>query len=898
MAKVVLIGWPGADSAPLNALIDAGEMPCLTQIVDQGAIGSLAGNRPVVAPLVWNSIATGTRAYQHRILGLHTVDERSAEVAPISAATRGVPAIWEILAMYGLRCGVVGWWATHGSRLADSCVVSEAFGHPALAATAELTERSIHPASLHNVLAPLWVHPEEMDKDAVSFFFPDDFDLSRVPRPVLTAVAEALAFSASRHAAFTKLISDETLDFAAVCLPLLESFAPALVSYGPVLKHNKEAGELVRYALNAGYKLLDQFLQRTLELCGKDVTVLLVSPYGAKFGARERVPPHLRPNGILIAAGSTIEKDSIIHGANALDIAPTLLQLFDLPVGHKMEGRVLAELFREPRTTTIATSWPEQYPLTGNQESGPDDPVSLDTIGRTLAAHFARLQVVDSMIPMRPDVRRVRERMRWYLALSFLDGRNPSRALPLLEELSHEEPESDLYALRLAGCQLQLNMLQEARASVDLVLAMSPDSTAARMLLARLEQRSGHAEPALRQLQELERMNPGGVFLYDQMGLAYLRLRHWPQAIEQFRKALELEPDDAAAYLGVARGSLGARCYEDAADAALSSIGISYQQPVAHYILGLALARQEKTEQALKAFEVAAVLAPESPRAHYQLLRFKRSLGASEAELAPHRRAVAGMTRGKREIQAQISEQAERREEQRRALTAARRQRDASEWEEAVLAGYPDMPRDSTPMNLTVVSGLPRSGCSLVAQMLAVGGHELHSDKPGDPTVSDWLALRQLPRKPDVLDEARGKAVKILSPLLSALPQVHHYKILFVHRPLAEIVMSQQQVLQQCGRDLDMTFSAAEGARLLARHRSAVLGWLRIAPNIDLLELDYPKLCEEPAVYIDQIVDFIGQDRLPFFQNMSAVVDDSRHRVRLDSDSIPDELRFNLLFAT
>ena len=897
MPKVVLVGWPGADLGLLHTLLDAGEMPCLQQVLEHGVTGALSGVRPVVAPLVWSSVATGTRAYQHNVLGIRAVDERTGDVRPLTAATRGVPALWEILSKHSHRCAVVGWWGTHGSRDTDACVVSEAFGHPALAATATLVEGAITPPRLRTTLTELWVHPEEMDEAALSFFFPDEFDASQLPHPALTVIAEALAFTASRHAVFTWLVEHEQWDFGTVCLPLLESLAPALMTYLQARGERVSPPELelFRHVLAAGYKLLDQFLQRTLELCGKDVTVLVVSPYGYGFShGAERTS--LRGSGLLVVAGPSIRTDTLVHGANALDIAPTLLQVFELPVGRDMEGRVLAELFKDPPDIATVSSWRDQLPVSNDDSAEPNEPIYLDTVGRALQGHFAALGVVEPTDVVRRHAQRVREQTRWNLALSFLDGQQPSRALPLLEDLSYQEPENAVYALRLAACQLHLGMLDAARASIDLVLTLWPDSVAARMLMARLELQAGHAGPSLQQLQDVERLSQvGSVFLHDQLGLAYLRLRRWSEAIKQFQRALEIEPDDASAYLGIARAALGARRFGDAVDAALSSIGIAYQQPAAHYILGLALARQEKFEKALKSLAVAAAMAPNSVRAHYQLLQLKRSLGATEAELVEHRRAIS-TARDKIKTPAELSVAAGAREDRRREVTVERRRLAALERAESVQTESLDTQETRVPMNLVVVSGLPCSGCSVVVQMLAAGGLPILSDDPLGQTVTDWSPARLLSAKPQVLADAQGKAVKVLSPLVLALPLIHHYKILFVHRPIAEIVVSQQQVLARSGQSLQ-GLTPEEAGRLLARHRSAILTQLRVAPNVDLLELDYPALCRDPGPCIDQIVDFIGREQLPRAVAIREVVDESRHHVRVDSEMVPEALRFNLLFA-
>src|ERR1700685_2410523 len=101
---------------------------------------------------------------------------------------------------------------------------------------------------------------------------------------------------------------------------------------------------------------------------------------------------------------------------------------------------------------------------------------------------------------------------------------------------------------------------------------------------------------------------------------------------------------------------------------------------------------------------------------------------------------------------------------------------------------------------ITIVSGLPRSGTSLMMQMLAAGGVPVLSD--GERTADadnprgyvEWERIKRLPQEPNCIDQAESKAVKVVSQLLFALPAGHNYQILFMERPLSEVVGSQPEL--------------------------------------------------------------------------------------------------------
>src|SRR5208283_3954323 len=106
---------------------------------------------------------------------------------------------------------------------------------------------------------------------------------------------------------------------------------------------------------------------------------------------------------------------------------------------------------------------------------------------------------------------------------------------------------------------------------------------------------------------------------------------------------------------------------------------------------------------------------------------------------------------------------------------------------------------------ITIVSGLPRSGTSLMMQMLVAGGMtplsdgERKADTDNPRGYLEWERIKQLPKEPGLIAEAEGKVVKVVSQLLLSLPEGPHYRIVFMQRPLAEVLKSQEQMLKRRG---------------------------------------------------------------------------------------------------
>jgi hypothetical protein len=153
---------------------------------------------------------------------------------------------------------------------------------------------------------------------------------------------------------------------------------------------------------------------------------------------------------------------------------------------------------------------------------------------------------------------------------------------------------------------------------------------------------------------------------------------------------------------------------------------------------------------------------------------------------------------------------------------------------------------------ITIVSGLPRSGTSLMMQMLDAGGLKALTDKvrgSDEDNPRGYYELESVKRTktdPSWLDEAAGRVVKMVHVLLYDLPRDHAYRVLFMKRDLREVVRSQGVMLRRRGtKGANLTdeqlMSAYEGQ--LAKIES----WLADQPGFDVLYISYNDLMADPA---------------------------------------------------
>ncbi len=185
---------------------------------------------------------------------------------------------------------------------------------------------------------------------------------------------------------------------------------------------------------------------------------------------------------------------------------------------------------------------------------------------------------------------------------------------------------------------------------------------------------------------------------------------------------------------------------------------------------------------------------------------------------------------------------------------------------------------------ITIVSGLPRSGTSLMMQMLDAGGlpvlsdGERKADTDNPRGYLEWERIKQLPKDPSLMAEAEGKVVKVISQLILSLPAGHEYRIVFMQRPLPEVLKSQEEMLRRRGNaDSNAETSAIEEA--FQRHLIEVNKWLAGKANVQVWRVHYHRVLREPKAVAEEVAAFL---RVPLdIEAMVRQVDGSLYRNRM-----------------
>jgi tetratricopeptide (TPR) repeat protein len=471
---------------------------------------------------------------------------------------------------------------------------------------------------------------------------------------------------------------------------------------------------------------------------------------------------------------------------------------------------------------------------------------------------------------------------KFYLARVYLHKNDYDNALPLLEELYEKYPEQTRFGLKLANCYHSLQRIADCRRVVDEVVAIlekPPEKIDAERrgmhshaergnegtegnIAGNIHEKAGKSriskasfnllqgtlllaeekpEEALEYLEKVLAASPRLPNLHQQLGNVYMKMQKWQDAEAAFFQALEIDGDSAAAYHGLAMVYLQRKLFQDAAEAAMTSIGLIYHNPSAHYHLGEALFRLGDFEKAALSWEVAVRQAPGLQKAHERLVDLYQRYLSEPMKSVEHQRFIDEKIKPAREnstrsVEAGIPTQS--------VGTRNSGVQDLS-WKEVV----------------TVVSGLPRSGTSMVMQMLQQGGMEILTDgvrEADENNVRGYFEderVKKLAQDKEWLLEAKGRAVKVIAQLLPFLDRGLYYRVVFMDRDLGEILKSQDTMLDALGK----TGANPETlAKTFQQQLEKIRVWLADQENIDVLFVSYHEVLANPLLEAERINEFLG----------------------------------------
>ena len=915
--RVLLIGWDAADWRVIRPLLEQGKMPALQRMMQSGVWGNIATLHPPLSPMLWTSIATGKRPFKHGVLGFSEPSPDGQGVRPVTNLSRKTKAVWNMLHQAGATPIVVGWWPSHPAEPIRGAMVSNQYQRAPQKPRAPWPMASgvVHPARLAPALEEFRVRPQELRKDQVLPFVPTltDADIENDPR--LTGLVRTIAETATIQGAATALMQLEPWNFCAVYFDGVDHFCHGFMRYHPPRQpHVSERDfELYSGVVETAYRLHDMMLDALLTLAGDDATVILMSDHGFH-------PDHLRSRevpvepagpaiehrdyGILVMRGPDIRRNARLHGASILDVCPTILTMYGLPIGRDFDGKPLLNAFEQPPTIDHIDSWDDIEGDSGQHAEG----VRLDPVESAAALqHLVDLGYVEA--PDQDSEKAVREcvrELRFNLAQSYMDAGLHTHASPILEELWAEWPREHRFGFALLQCLSALAAVERradavetlvknivrfsdeaaneletlrpelerhglirsgaqpenigqptaeearvaARAPRDLqmrarrlVALASTGGPLVQWLRATQAMEEGRTEEAIELLEPLRRLEGTRGPVHLQLGLMYLRLEQWSRSAEQFEKALAQDPENAQARLGLAQACMGLSDMEGVVEHALSATELVYFNPRAHLLLGKALCELGDLENAELAMRVAVAQAPAYGEALHAMARLveRRPGGKAEARLL------------RRQAARSVSD---------RHWEAGRKRLSFEAGEPALDPDAEREPEDCS-SSIVVVTGLPRSGTSMMMQVLLAGGMKLFTDDArgaDENNPSGYFEHEQVKRlhlDSAWVRDARGLAVKVVAPLILSLPATERYRVIVMDRPSHEVVASQRAMLERLGRS-GAAIPDAHLARVLEAQLTRARTWLAARGRASMLNVRFGEALADPERMARRVNEFLG----------------------------------------
>lgn len=195
----------------------------------------------------------------------------------------------------------------------------------------------------------------------------------------------------------------------------------------------------------------------------------------------------------------------------------------------------------------------------------------------------------------------------------------------------------------------------------------------------------------------------------------------------------------------------------------------------------------------------------------------------------------------------------------RRTRTTCRQPRSCVRFADRVFTRGNSMNNET----VTIVSGLPRSGTSMMMKMLQAGGLEpltdsiRAADEDNPKGYFEFERVKQIENDKTWLLDARGRVVKLISALLKHLPPSYNYKVIFMQRAMPEILASQRQMLIRRGEPADAV-PDDKMAAMFEKHLVQVQTWLAAQPNIETIYVSYNEVMNETRPQAESINSFLG----------------------------------------
>ncbi len=844
--KFLIIGLDSAEWGIIESLIEAGMLPNLNKIIKNGVSGRIKTLMPSFSPMLWTSIATGKLAHKHGILGFVEPDiESKTGVRPISSTSRKCKALWNIFHNQGLKSNVVGWWPSHPVEPISGVMVSNVFQKSVDVLEKEwpIAEHSLHGVSDEKMLASIRVHPAQVRENTILTYVPLAESIDQEKDHSLFTLQKLTAETMTVRNTALWLMENTSWDLMAVYFNELDKISHHFMPFHPPKLEtvSEEIFNTYYNVITATYTLYDVILGELIEKAGKDINIVVLSDHGFHFDSKRlRKKPKItadisldhNPNGFLCFYGPLFKKNETVYGSTLLDITPTILAGCGMPIGKDMDGKPLLSIFKNPVLPKYIDSWEEVPGDFGtHSENMRKNPFNEAEAIQQLV-DLGYIAPVDSSVE--EQIKKVTDEMRYNLSVVLNDAGNIEQALKILEELYLEDVVDVRYNLDLIRINTRVGNTDRARQVLEMFRKVDVSNISDfNYLEGKILVKEGEIAEAIKKFELALEKHPNFINLLLNYAFLCNRTFEYDKAEKAFKHLLTLEEDNQRAYHGLAVLCNKNRRYEEAVDYAIQAIEIKNDFVEVHYQLGWAFYNLEEYEGAAEVFETCLKINPTLTRARNLLVTIYKNHLLDQQKYSLHHKILEETRMG----------------------------------------------------TITVVSGLPRSGTSLMMQLLKAGGLEILTDGLVEADESNPKGYLEFePVKNSFKDNswmtmADGKVVKVVAPLLKALKSKYNLRIIFMERDLHEIVSSQNEMLIRKNKNKIKTKEF--DLRLLDTYKLMLKEskrWIAEHNQAEVYFVGHRALIENPVEEIRKINRFM--DGVLDEAAMKKVVDPTLYRIK------------------
>jgi len=833
--KVLLVGWGSADWHMIDALIKMEKLPILQRLLEEGTKAKISNLDPPLFPATWTSILTGKVPARHNICSFTEINDN--KVYPISSNSRKTQAIWNILSDQGMKVHQVGAWASHPAENINGISISDWFIY---SDKDTLSDQAIYPIEKKEIFANLLVHADSINKEQVVPFLEATTLDSKDYKAGIKAIKSFIAGTSSIQAAALQILENEEWDQVSVFFNQLSNLTFRFMPYH--IEENTNVSTELKAAFKSvliqAYEHLDAYLGALLAQTDSETAVFLVSQGGylpdsvwinnlnKPYSTWEYSTP-----GICLWSLPNVSQKEEMFGMNIMDMTPTILVLMGLPFAKDFDGKLMI-------TKNVLKDFNNLIPSFEKGTNKLPTPISAEN-----GAAILKEQLVD--LNYNTDSKyRIQELQEYFDARIKMTIGDAFSALPALEDLWSRYPDNSWYGGRLAGCLFTLNRPEEAIYLLDSVLDIGDESPELHILRGQIYLSEKKFRSAVKEFDIAEKHVGLIAGFKTQIAEAYAQMNQWQIAVKKYRSDVTNNPDPQT-YLSIAMLFLQNNKIQKSIMPLENAAKLMPLHPVINFHLGNSYYKTGKYQEAADAFEKAKVYM-QDPNALQQI---QNNLIQLYREHLKRPDKIKEM-------------------------------REANEKKIGSLG------------TITIVSGLPRSGTSMMMQMLVEGGMipftdgKREADENNQKGYYEHEAVKSLARDKKFLHQVGDKAVKIISHLLSHLPVLYNYKIVFMDREIEEVMHSQHKMLGRLGKERGN--DKENSIRLMKpfkESREKAIKWCEVhKKHVDLLLVPYTEALNNPLDQARKVNAFLGGtlDEVA----MASVVDKSLYRERTESTEI------------